>query len=75
MEEFLTAQPVTLNEEEFVDTRRRKELDARRIEDQKQFYEIARKRAQELDVYMEKFRMDIVEGSEYAILALGNKKY
>jgi hypothetical protein len=75
MEEFLTAQPVTLNEEELIDMRRRNELDARRIEEQKQFYEIARKRAQELDVYMEKFRQDIVEGSEYAILALEDKKY
>ena len=67
MEEFLTTQPVILNEEELIDTRRRKELDSRRIEEQKRFYEIARKRAQELDVYMEKFRQDIVEGREYAI--------
>ena len=32
-----------------------------RIEEQKQFYEIARQRAAELDVYMEKFRRDIIE--------------
>lgn len=61
MEEFLTANPIKLNEEEAEDMERRKEMDARRIEEQKQFYEIARKRAAELDIYMEKFRRDIVE--------------
>ncbi|KAK2806945.1 hypothetical protein FQN51_005747 [Onygenales sp. PD_10] len=63
MQEFLTADPVTLNEEEFVDIQRRKDLDAKRIEEQQQFYEIARQRAQELDVYMEQFRQDIVESN------------
>lgn len=64
MEEFLTKDPVTLNEEEEVDLQRRKDLDAKRIEEQRQFYEIAQKRAQELDVYMEQFRRDIVESSK-----------
>lgn len=64
MEEFLTANPVTLNEEELADVQRRKEMDAVRIEEQKRFYEIARQRAAELDVYMEKFRRDIVESSK-----------
>ncbi|EGD85847.2 hypothetical protein H113_06821 [Trichophyton rubrum MR1459] len=59
--EFLTDKPITLNEEEEVDIARRKELDAKRIEEQRRFYEIARKRARELDVYMEQFRQDIVE--------------
>lgn len=63
MEEFLTANPVVLNEEEEVDIQRRKDLDAKRIEEQRQFYEIAQKRAQELDVYMEQFRRDIVESN------------
>lgn len=63
MEEFLTAKPVTLNEEELTDVERRKEMDAVRIEEQKRFYEIARQRAAELDVYMERFRRDIVESS------------
>ena len=67
MEDFLTSNPVELNEEEMVDIERRKALDAKRIEEQKQFYEIARKRAQELDVYMEKFRRDIVESSELVL--------
>ena len=53
-----------LNEEEREDIERRKEMDARRIEEQKKFYEVARQRAKELDVYMEKFRRDIVESSE-----------
>ena len=65
MEDFLTSQPtVTPNEEEMVDIERRKALDAKRVEAQKEFYEFARKRAQELDVYMEQFRQDIVEGRE-----------
>ncbi|OJD21822.1 hypothetical protein ACJ73_06838 [Blastomyces percursus] len=63
LEEFLTADPITLNEEELMDIQRRKDLDAKRIEEQRQFYEIARKRAQELDVYMEQFRQDIVENN------------
>ncbi|EER28731.1 hypothetical protein D8B26_000994 [Coccidioides posadasii str. Silveira] len=63
MEEFLTANPVTLNEEEEMDIQRRKDIDAKRIEEQRQFYEIARKRAKELDVYMEEFRQDIVENN------------
>lgn len=64
MREFLTDKPITLNEEEQIDIERRKELDAKRIEEQKRFYEIARKRARELDVYMEQFRQDIVERSK-----------
>lgn len=64
MREFLTANPVTLNEEEMGDIERRKAMDEKRIEEQKKFYEIARQRAKELDVYMEKFRRDIIESSE-----------
>lgn len=59
--EFLISEPVQLNEEEWEDVQRRKEMDARRIEEQKRFYDIARQRAAELDTYMEKFRRDIVE--------------
>ncbi|KAK2758987.1 hypothetical protein FQN54_003085 [Arachnomyces sp. PD_36] len=63
IEEFFTSDPVVLNEEELMDIERRKHLDAKRIEDQRKFYEIARKRAADLDVYMEKFRQDIVESN------------
>lgn len=63
MAEFLMLEPVRLNEEELDDIDRRKEMDERRIDEQKQFYEIARKRAADLDVYMEKFRRDIVESN------------
>ncbi|KAE8349815.1 hypothetical protein BDV28DRAFT_160168 [Aspergillus coremiiformis] len=63
LEEFLTAQPINVNEEELIDMQRRKEADAIRIEEQKRFYEIARQRAAELDVYMENFRRDIVESN------------
>ena len=62
---FLTERPVELNEEELEDTRRRKEMDQKRVEEQRQFYEIARQRAKELDVYMERFRRDVVESSEH----------
>jgi hypothetical protein len=65
MREFLTANNITLNQLEITDTERRKELDERRIRDQKQFYEVARARAAELDVHMEKFRRDIVERSMF----------
>jgi hypothetical protein len=61
MIDFLTLQPVKLNEEELEDIDRRRAMDERRLEEQKQFYEIARQRAAELDVYMEKFRREIVE--------------
>lgn len=62
MEDFLTSQPVvTPNEEEVVDIDRRKALDAKRVAAQQEFYEFARKRARELDVYMEQLRQDIVE--------------
>jgi hypothetical protein len=61
MRDFLTLQPVKLNEEELLDIDRRKEMDEMRIEEQRQFYEIARQRAAELDVYMERFRRDIIE--------------
>ncbi|KAJ5820255.1 hypothetical protein N7474_005846 [Penicillium riverlandense] len=63
MEDFLSGQPITLNEEEMIDVHRRKEMDAVRIEEQKRFYEIARQRAAELDVYMENFRREIVESN------------
>jgi hypothetical protein len=68
MEEFLTSKPISLNEEELIDVNRRKEMDAVRIEEQKRFYEIARQRAAELDVYMEQFRRDIVESSIFTFL-------
>ena len=63
MEEFLTGHPVKLNEEEMIDIEKRKMMDNKRIEEQKRFYEIARERARELDIYMERFRRDIVERS------------
>ncbi|KAG8626309.1 hypothetical protein KVT40_005254 [Elsinoe batatas] len=61
MREFLTADPIELNEEEMDDVARREEMDHKRVEEQRQFYEIAQQRARELDVHMEKFRRDIVE--------------
>ena len=63
MHEFLTGHRVKLNEEEMNDIEKRRTMDEKRIEEQKRFYEIARERARELDVYMERFRRDIVERS------------
>ncbi|KAF2146615.1 uncharacterized protein K452DRAFT_323745 [Aplosporella prunicola CBS 121167] len=63
MTEFLTGNTVVLNEEEMFDTERRKEMDEKRIEEQRKFYEIARQRAAELDVHMEMFRREIVEAN------------
>ncbi|CEL07252.1 Putative PX domain protein [Aspergillus calidoustus] len=63
LEEFFTLDPFVPGQEETLDMERRKEVDSVRIEEQKRFYEIARQRAAELDVYMEKFRRDIVESN------------
>jgi hypothetical protein len=63
MAEFLTHDPIEVNEEEMEDIERREEMDAKRIHEQKQFYEVARQRAAELDIHMEKFRREIVEAN------------
>lgn len=55
MQEFLTRDPIKLNDEDLVDIMKRKLVDEKRMEEQKQFYEIARKRAAELDIYMEQY--------------------
>ncbi|KAK3394199.1 succinate flavoprotein subunit [Podospora didyma] len=68
MEEFLTKDPITPSDEDVEDIMRRKQVDEKRVEEQKQFYEIARKRAAELDVYMEQFRQDIVERNGLTML-------
>lgn len=53
MQEFLSGEPITPTDDDVDDIMRRKALDEKRIEEQKKFYEIARKRAAELDEYME----------------------
>ncbi|KAL2022722.1 hypothetical protein VTK56DRAFT_4803 [Thermocarpiscus australiensis] len=68
MQEFLTMDPITPSDEDIEDILRRKQLDEKRVEEQKRFYEIARKRAAELDVYMEQFRQDIVERNGLTML-------
>lgn len=65
MKDFLSTEPITLSDEDKMDVERRKEADGVRMEEQKRFYEIARQRASELDVYMENFRRDIVESSKW----------
>ena len=53
MQDFLTSSPMTPTDVDFEDISRRKLQDEKRVEEQKEFYEIARKRAADLDVYME----------------------
>ncbi|KAK6440479.1 hypothetical protein LTR95_003303 [Oleoguttula sp. CCFEE 5521] len=61
MEEFLTANPTKLTDEELIDIERRKDMDEKRMEEQRRFFEIANQRAKELDVHMEKFRRKVIE--------------
>ncbi|KAK3329419.1 succinate flavoprotein subunit [Apodospora peruviana] len=68
MEEFLTEHPITPKDEDVEDIVRRIQVDEKRMEEQKRFYEIARKRAAELDTYMERFRQDIVERNGLTML-------
>lgn len=63
MAEFLSHDHIEVNEEEMEDIERREEMDKKRIEEQRQFYEVARQRAAELDIHMEKFRREIVESN------------
>jgi len=55
MQDFLTNDPITPTDADVEDITRRKAMDEKRVEEQKRFYEIARKRAAELDVYMEQY--------------------
>jgi hypothetical protein len=55
MQDFLTEDPITPTDADVEDITRRKAMDEKRVEEQKRFYEIARKRAAELDVYMEQY--------------------
>ncbi|KAI6785548.1 PX domain-containing protein -like protein [Emericellopsis cladophorae] len=61
MQEFLAGDPTTPTDDDVEDIMRRREVDENRMEEQRKFYEIARKRAADLDEYMEQFRRDIVE--------------
>jgi hypothetical protein len=55
MQDFLSNQPIQLADEDVEDVEKRKLMDEKRVIEQKQFYEIARKRAAELDIYMEEY--------------------
>ncbi|KAM3513821.1 hypothetical protein MY11210_002546 [Beauveria gryllotalpidicola] len=68
MEQFLTVDPITPTDEDVEDILRRKKLDEKRVQEQQNFYEIARQRAAELDEYMEQFRRDIVERNGLTML-------
>ena len=53
IQDFLTSTPIQPTDADVEDIARRKAMDEKRVEEQKRFYEVARKRAAELDVYME----------------------
>lgn len=61
MTDFLTSKPITPTPQEYEDIDRRKLMDERRLEEQRRFFEVARERARELDVHMEKFRRKVIE--------------
>ncbi|PMD41794.1 hypothetical protein L207DRAFT_458368 [Hyaloscypha variabilis F] len=68
IQDFLTQSPIQPTDGDVEDIARRKAMDEKRVEEQKRFYEVARKRAAELDVYMEQFRRDIVERNGLTML-------
>lgn len=53
VQEFLGGTSATPTDDDIDDIMRRKEVDEKRMEEQRKFYEIARKRAADLDEYME----------------------
>lgn len=53
IQDFLTRDPTKLSNEDIADIVKRKTVDEKRVEEQQKFYEIARKRAADLDIYME----------------------
>ena len=55
MADFLKKEPLQLKDEDVEDVARRKLMDEKRLDEQKQFYDVAKKRAAELDVYMEQY--------------------
>ena len=58
IQDFLTQSPIQPTDGDVEDIARRKAMDEKRVEEQKRFYEVARKRAAELDVYMEQYVSD-----------------
>ena len=53
IQEFLSLSHITPTDADVIDIERRRAMDEKRVQEQQKFYEIAQKRAAELDVYME----------------------
>ena len=53
IQEFLSLSRITPTDADVIDIERRRAMDEKRVQEQQKFYEIAQKRAAELDVYME----------------------
>ncbi len=62
MQDFLTHAPIQPTDTDVEDIARRKAMDEKRVEEQRRFYEVARKRAAELDVYMEQYVRPSISG-------------
>jgi hypothetical protein len=60
MHEF-TAKPTKLTAEELEDIDPRKVINEKRLEQQRRFFEVARERAKELDVYIKKLRRKVIK--------------
>lgn len=58
--EFLYMDPIQMTSNEIRDMELRRKVDIARVRDQLQFYEVAQARAQELNVYLQEFKQDLV---------------
>lgn len=63
MVHFLTSDPTEMTVEDKNDEEQRKSMDNKRVEEQVQFFEIARQRARELNEQMSVFGKELVESS------------
>lgn len=68
MQDFLSNQPINLSDDDVEDVERRRLMDEKRVVEQQQFYEIARKRAAELDIYMEEYVLCLAPFNLFAFL-------
>lgn len=58
--EFLYMDPIQMTSGEIKDMELRRKVDIARVRDQLRFYEVAQARAQELNVYLQEFKQDLV---------------
>lgn len=73
--EFLYMDPIKMNSSELRDAELRRKVDIARVRDQLKFYEVAQARAQELNVYLQEFKTDLVreDGLKHIFDEIRNK--